>query len=242
MPAIRTARARAREELTREIKQEARRQLASVGAQQLSLRAVARELGMASSALYRYFPSRDELLTALIIDAYNELGDAADHALAGTSQAGTSQADTSQAGTEQASPRDRWCALWTATRDWARANPHEFALVFGTPVPGYAAPRTTVEPAARLPLALIGVVRDAPLRPTPPGPPPQGALPGQLTALAAAFAPGLPPHVVARGVSAWVQLIGLIGFELHGHLVGSLDPADDFFTWTAAQTADAIGL
>ncbi|GHF69820.1 TetR family transcriptional regulator [Kitasatospora xanthocidica] len=227
MPAIRTARARAREELTREIKQEARRQLASVGAQQLSLRAVARELGMASSALYRYFPSRDELLTALIIDAYNELGDAADHALAGT---------------EQAAPRDRWCALWTATRDWARANPHEFALVFGTPVPGYAAPRTTVEPAARLPLALIGVVRDAPLRPTPPGPPPQGALPGQLTALAAAFAPGLPPHVVARGVSAWVQLIGLIGFELHGHLVGSIDPADDFFTWTAAQTADTLGL
>ncbi|MFF7993519.1 TetR/AcrR family transcriptional regulator [Kitasatospora xanthocidica] len=227
MPAIRTARARAREELTLEIKQEARRQLASAGAQQLSLRAVARELGMASSALYRYFPSRDELLTALIIDAYNELGDAADHALAGTAQA---------------APRDRWCALWAATRDWARANPHEFALVFGTPVPGYAAPRTTVEPAARLPLALLGVVRDAPLRPTPPGPPPQGGLPGQLTALATAFAPGLPPHVIARGVSAWVQLIGLIGFELHGHLVGSLDPAGDFFAWTAAQTADALGL
>ncbi|MEV7184156.1 TetR/AcrR family transcriptional regulator [Kitasatospora sp. NPDC093102] len=227
MPAIRTARERAREELTREIKQEARRQLASAGAQQLSLRAVARELGMASSALYRYFASRDELLTALIIDAYNELGDAADRALAATG------ARTS---------RDRWRALWSATRDWARANPHEFSLVFGTPVPGYAAPRTTVEPAARLPLALLGVIRDAELRPTPPGPPPQGALPEQLTRLTADFALGLPPHVLARSIGAWVQLIGLIGFELHGHLVGSIDPADDFFVWTIEQTADAVGL
>ncbi|MEV7770335.1 TetR/AcrR family transcriptional regulator [Kitasatospora sp. NPDC086791] len=227
MPAIRTARERAREELTREIKQEARRQLASVGAQQLSLRAVARELGMASSALYRYFAGRDELLTALIIDAYDELGDVADHALAGTAGA---------------APRDRWCALWTAARDWARANPHEFALVYGTPVPGYAAPRDTVEPATRLPLALLAVVRDAPLRPTPPGPAPRGALPEQLAALAAALAPGLPPHVLARAVTAWIQLVGLIGFELHGHLVGSIDPAGDLFAWTAEQTADALGL
>ena len=78
--ASRTARERARAELTREIKEEARRQLAAHGAQGLSLRAVARELGMASSALYRYFPSRDDLLTALIIDAYDALGEAAEAA------------------------------------------------------------------------------------------------------------------------------------------------------------------
>lgn len=226
MPAIRTARERAREELTHEIKQEARRQLASVGAQQLSLRAVARELGMASSALYRYFASRDELLTALIIDAYNELGGAAEGALA----AGA------------AAPRERWRALWTATRDWARANPHEFSLLYGTPVPGYAAPRTTVQPATRLPFALIGVVRDARLRPTQPVPPPRGALAGQLTRIVTEFGLDLPPHVLARTIGAWVQLVGLIGFELHGQLVGSLDPADDFFAWTTEQTADAIGL
>ncbi|MFI9361389.1 hypothetical protein ACIG5E_10030 [Kitasatospora sp. NPDC053057] len=50
------------------------------------------------------------------------------------------------------------------------------------------------------------------------------------------------PHTLARAVSALVQLIGLIGFELHGHLVGSLDPATDFFAWTSEETADAIGL
>ncbi len=69
-----TARARARAELTREIKASARRQIAEVGASALSLRAVSRELGMVSSALYRYFPSRDALLTALIVDAFDAVG------------------------------------------------------------------------------------------------------------------------------------------------------------------------
>jgi len=79
--APRTARERARAELTREIKEAARRQLAATGADGISLRAVARELGMASSALYRYYPSRDDLLTALIIDAYDAVGDAAEQAV-----------------------------------------------------------------------------------------------------------------------------------------------------------------
>jgi AcrR family transcriptional regulator len=227
MAAIRTARERAREELTHEIKLEARRQLASSGAQQLSLRAVARELGMVSSALYRYYPSRDELLTALIIDAYTELGEAAEQALASTAQ-GT--------------PRDRWRAVWQAARTWARTNPHEFTLIFGTPVPGYSAPQTTIEPASRLPLALIGVVREAAPQPTLPGPPMLGALPEQLTRLAAEIAPDLPHQVLARAVAAWVQLIGVISFELYGHLVGSVDPADDFFAWTTEQLADLLGL
>ena len=67
--ATRTARARVRDELTREIKEVARAHLVEKGSAALSLRAVARELGMVSSAVYRYFPSREELLTALIVDA-----------------------------------------------------------------------------------------------------------------------------------------------------------------------------
>src|SRR5271169_5158994 len=92
----RAARERARAELTREVKQEARRQLAAHGAQGLSLRAVARELGMVSSALYRYFPSRDALLTALIIDAYDALG------------AAVESADTAQ---PRSDLRGRWRAI-----------------------------------------------------------------------------------------------------------------------------------
>src|SRR4029079_15259425 len=75
-----TARERVRAELTTEITDAARRQLAEVGAAALSLRAVAREVGMVSSAVYRYFPSRDELLTRLIIDGYDDLGAAAEAA------------------------------------------------------------------------------------------------------------------------------------------------------------------
>src|SRR6476620_4181691 len=78
-----TARARARAELTEEIKAAARRQLIEGGPSELSLRGVARELGMVSSAVYRYFASRDELLTALVIDSYDSLGTVAEEAAAG---------------------------------------------------------------------------------------------------------------------------------------------------------------
>src|SRR5262245_31282308 len=141
-----TARARARAELTIEIKEEARRQLAAEGAQRLSLRAVARELGMVSSALYRYFPSRDDLLTALIIDAYNALGESAEQAAA------------------QAPPADfrgRWHACATAVRGWALAHPHEYALIYGSPVPGYQAPAETIAPAGRVALVIGAVLVDA---------------------------------------------------------------------------------
>ena len=138
--ASRTARERARAELTQEIKQEARRQLAAHGAQGLSLRAVARELGMVSSALYRYFPSRDELLTALIIDAYDALGEAAEAA---------------SAGRPAADIRGRLAATCHAVRDWALAHPHEYALIYGSPVPGYQAPQATIAPATRVAGAMV---------------------------------------------------------------------------------------
>src|ERR1700760_4830172 len=109
-PRAATVRERARAELTREIKEEARRQMAAVGADGLSLRAVARELGMVSSALYRYYPSRDDLLTALIIEAYNPRGEAAEQAI-----------PTAPPG---APMRDPWIAACHAIRDWARSNPH----------------------------------------------------------------------------------------------------------------------
>src|SRR6202034_3798385 len=104
--APRTARERARAELTREIKEGARRQLAATGADGISLRAVARELGMASSALYRYFPSRDDLLTALIIDAYDAIGAAAEQAIA-------------EGKPDESCPSDRCLVSCHATRGWA---------------------------------------------------------------------------------------------------------------------------
>jgi AcrR family transcriptional regulator len=252
-----TARERARAELTREIKAEARRHLAEQGAQQLSLRAVARELGMVSSAIYRYFPSRDALLTALIVDAYDALGAAAEDA-------------------ERGLPRDdirgRWRAICTAVRSWAIGSPHEYALIFGSPVPGYRAPQTTIAPAARVAVLIGQVLADGRRHARQPvgattgaaasastgtgttapvtRPEPELALAGELppafaaqaTAVAAGIAPGVPAPVIARALIAWTQLFGMISFELFGQLRGSADPADEFFGYAVEQMADFVGL
>ena len=231
-PRAATARERVRAELSREIKEEARRQLAASGAGGLSLRAVARELGMVSSALYRYYPSRDDLLTALIIDAYNALGAAVEDAIA--------------AG--EASPASgRWIAGCHAVRDWALANPHEYALIYGSPVPGYRAPEATIGPAARVPLAFVGLLREALARGELGGAggalPPTGALAEQADALSAALAqPAVPPDVLVRAVIAWTQLFGMVSFELFGQFVGSFEPADALFAHAAEQLAAFVGL
>ncbi|TNC28509.1 TetR/AcrR family transcriptional regulator [Amycolatopsis alkalitolerans] len=225
MTAIRTARDRARAELTQEIKNEARRQLAEVGAHGLSLRAVARELGMVSSALYRYFPSRDNLLTALIVDAYNAIGEAVEKA--------DDQAEQ---------PRVRWQSIWQAARGWAREHPHEYALIYGSPIPGYQAPQDTVGPAARVALALIDVAAGGALRPAYPGPEVSGPLREQALGLAGTLEKALSAAEVGRLMIAWTQLFGAISFELFGQYVGSADPADAFFSYTCLQMADFVGL
>lgn len=229
MNAGRTARERARAELTREIKDEARRQLATVGSDGLSLRAVARELGMVSSALYRYFASRDDLLTALIVDAYESL--------AGTAEAADRKADPA--------PRRRFRAVCAAIRSWAKAHPHEYALIYGSPVPGYRAPQTTVAPAARIPLLMLGIVRAGPAGGHAEDafhPLLSDALAAQLGALREQYAPELSAHALAGALMAWTQVFGMVSFELFGQLVGSVDPSDDFFTYAVERVADQLGL
>ena len=226
--ASQTARERARAELTREIKQEARRQLAAHSAQGLSLRAVARELGMVSSAIYRYFPSRDELLTALIIEAYDALGAAAEAA---------------SADPPPADLRGRWRAACHAVRDWALAHPHEYALIYGSPVPGYQAPRDTVAPATRAVRVLGDLLGGAgPEMRSVAGPAPPPELARQSALVADVIAPGVPPAVIARALTAWTQLFGMISFELFGQFVGSLEPADSFFGYAVERMADFVGI
>src|SRR6478609_7348364 len=225
-----SARAVARRELTQAITAEARSQIAQHGADGLSLRAVARALGLASSALYRYFPSRDDLLTALIVEAYTALGDALESA-----DASFGRDDVS----------GRFAAVCRAARGWALAHPQEYALIYGSPVPGYRAPQATIDPAARIPIAVFrpqldgwraGVVNmpdDLPLT---------AGLTGQLEAVAAAVAPDLPPAMVGAAIRIWIQLFGMISFELFGHLVGSVDPADEFFEREVDAMAARLGL
>ncbi|MFD8498346.1 TetR/AcrR family transcriptional regulator [Amycolatopsis sp. NPDC059657] len=220
-----TARDRARVLMTSDIKMEARRQLAEVGAQGLSLRAVARELGMVSSALYRYFPSRDHLLTELIIDAYNAIGAAAE--------------DADQ---PQADLRGRWAAVWHAVREWALAHPHEYTLIYGSPIPGYQAPQDTIAPAARVALVLAGIVKEAEIEPPQVHVPLPGVLREQAERLMASLESEVEPITVTRLLIAWTQLFGMLNFELFGQYVGSVDPTDAFFAHTTEQMAEFIGL
>jgi AcrR family transcriptional regulator len=227
MSTAHSARARARIEVTAAIKDEARRQLAAEGAAKLSLRAVARELGMVSSALYRYFPSRDDLLTALIIDAYDSVGEAAETALGAAGDA---------------DPVERWTVVCEAVRTWALAHPHEYALIYGTPIPGYVAPETTVPAAARVALVLIGIVRDARMGPGLDLPPLPDDLESEAERMAADFASDLPPAVAPALVAAWAQLFGLIGFELFGQFHRVVEEREAFFRNAARHLAHGVGL
>ncbi len=242
MNAGRTARDRARAELTQEIKDTARRQLATEGAERLSLRAVSRELGMVSSALYRYFPSRDDLLTALIIDAYDALGGAVEKA-AGARGAGAEKA--AGAAVEAVAPREAWLAASRAVRAWARKHPHEYALIYGSPVPGYSAPQSTVQPASRVAVCLLGVLQRAQeagvLVVPDDAAEPSDALVGQLQPLEE-IAPGVPRAVLLRTGMIWAQLFGLVSFELFGQFVGTFDPADELFEAAIAEHAAFLGL
>jgi AcrR family transcriptional regulator len=222
--------------MTAEIKAAARRHLETDGAN-LSLRAVARDMGMVSSALYRYFASRDELLTALIVDAYNALGETVE------------AADATVA--NRADLRQRWMAVARAVRGWALAHPAEYALLFGSPVPGYAAPDDTIEAAARTPVVLLRILADGVAASTlgTAGPPADRAA-ARLTAAVRAdleraradVALGVPDEVMLTALAAWTQLFGMVSFELFGQFNRVIEERAEFFDQQAELMGDVIGL
>lgn len=223
-------RARVRAEMTEEIKAVARLHLVADGAN-LSLRAVARDMGMVSSALYRYFASRDELLTALIIDAYDALGDAVEAADAAV--------------TDRADLRGRWLAASHGVRTWALDNRAEYALIFGSPVPGYAAPQDTTAAATRTPRVLVRILVDG-LAAGTITPPPADGLPAQLhpdlAALRAEAFLDVPQALLARGIVGWVHLFGAVSFELFGQLNDVITECEAYFDYQMRLMADLIGV
>jgi AcrR family transcriptional regulator len=230
-PVHRTARERARAEVTGEIVDAARRQLGTVGAAALSLRAVARELGMVSSAVYRYVPSRDVLLTLLIVDAYDALG---------------AEVEAAEGAIDRADLLGRWIATGTAVRGWGLAHPHDWALIFGSPVPGYAAPQDTIQPASRVPEVLCGILADAVAAGCLDNP-----LVGEVSAaVGRAMAPvravvpsdRVPDPVLAGGLTAWAGLIGAVSFELFGHRHNVIDDHETFFVDELRRLITLIGL
>lgn len=222
--APRTAREIARSELTRAIVASARKQLAEVGPAALSLRAVARDLNMASSAVYRYFASRDELLTALISAAYDELGAAAEAA--------------DRAVSRREAFSERWRAFALSVRGWAVEHPHDYALVYGSPVPGYGAPESTIEPAGRVVRVLIDLLLDIEhAGQAPEANPVPRAAHRSLAGLRQFAAKPITDDLAIRGLAAWGGLLGAVSLELYGHLVGAIDDHDAYFDQVARRIA-----
>jgi len=238
MSVARTARDRVRDEVTREILEVAGIHLAQEGAAALSLRSIARDLGMAPSALYRYFSGRDALLSALIVAAYTSLADDAERA-----------AEQSRPGA--GSDAERWTAVPSAMRAWALARPHEWGLIFGSPVPGYRAPEDTIAPYTRLAVAFARPVAEAyrsgRLRIDEPEPEPESSA-ARTAALDAALAPvrialmsDAPVSIVLRALQAWSTIVGAISLELFGHWHNTVLDPQLFFNEIVVSLGDQVG-
>ncbi|MFF4326553.1 TetR/AcrR family transcriptional regulator [Streptomyces sp. NPDC048387] len=211
------------------IKEAARRQLVERGAAALSLEDVARAAGLGLPEVEAVFPHRDELLTALVIDAYDASG------------AAMEQADTAGAPAGV-----RLLAVTRALRQWSFAHPGEFTLIYGSPVPGYHAPQDTVQAAARTPAVLAGIIRAAleggeltPPRRAVPGPP------LLLPAAVEAFG-GVPQapfsDIVERGIVLWSTLVGLLVFQVFSRTHDSVKDEAAYFDYAIAVAAESIGL
>lgn len=207
----------ARQRTTAAIMAAARREIAEHGAGGLSMRAIAREVGMVSSAVYRYFPTREALLTAMIIESYGSLAQALSQVSART-------------------PARSWTRLATALREWARSTPHEFQLIYGTPVPGYQAPPETVPAAAAVATPFLRIGEYASV---------EGFRSRRLTAqmgTVADLVPGLQRSVAAAVLAELAALVGVVSLELSGHLVGSADPADHLYDALVQRQVATLGL
>lgn len=236
MSAPSTRRQRLHEATVAEIKTVARRLLATHGTSSLHLRAVAREMGITPSALYRYFPSRDAILTALVKDAYDDVGEAVEQAVAAAPDDGTATAIL--AGVH-------------AFRRWALEHPQEYGLIYGTPVPGYEIPRDeTLAPAMRTSWVLLGQLIRALEQGLVTLPDPQ-TIPPDVTELLRALAESehethrdLPPAVWVVALQFWIVLYGAINAEVFGNCYYQplQDGAGLFFDHTMRRALAAIGV
>jgi AcrR family transcriptional regulator len=196
------ARARHREQVRAEIQAHAWEQIAEAGPSAVSLRAIAKQMGMTAPALYRYFTSRDDLLTSLILATYQELAEIV--------EATVSTNDP---------PEDRLRRIAAELRRWATSSPERYLLAHGTPFPGYAVPPEATNLTHRIFTPALSAFMDLEIQ--------QAA----ATARTAALIGRRPAcdhcgreqrasRALRRSVTFWTRLHGVLSRELAGHLVG----------------------
>lgn len=215
-----------------EIKQTALALMHEQGTTNVRFTDIARAMGMTPPALYRYFADRDELLTVLITDGYNDLGEAV-------------------AAARGAVPAEdvagQWVAGAQAYRQWAKREPQQFTLLFGLPVPGYAAPEdgSTTEAAQRA-MGQLGAVFVAAREAGKLDPPQLAEASPAIRACAeekAAQYGALPAESFQAMLHTWAAVHGFITLEANGHFDWlPVEARDELFLAHLRVTGDAAGL
>lgn len=216
---------RVRAATTREITQTARRLLVEHGAEAMTLRAIAREMGMTAPGLYRYFASHDELYRQLCADLLTEL------------------TDDVQAAMHAAPPglTNRFAAAAWAFRAWAMRNPREFHLLFGEGAGGIVTDVACTR-FARTFFALFEELWTEHQFPVPAPDQIEPELRDQLDAYGQRLDTSLPVGAILIFVTCWIRLYGIVSLEVFGSLRFALDDAEPMFRLTLAEMARMVGL
>ncbi|MEI8411262.1 MULTISPECIES: TetR/AcrR family transcriptional regulator [unclassified Kribbella] len=216
-----------------EIKSAARRLLVGGGVAAVGLRAVARELGLTPPALYRYFPSHEALIGALIVDLYDEL---------------TAALLALQDNDADPDLGARLYLLANGLRDWALAHPAEFSLLFGTPIPDPDADGHEDLPGHQAAMRFAAVFKAlvAQVWHQKPFPHPSEddlgpVLVAQLARKSEYF-DGMPPGAIYLALNYWTRLYGLICMEVFGQLHWALEDAGAYFEAQLFEIGEALGL
>jgi len=228
---------RVRVATTEEIKRTARQILVEQGPEAVSLRAIAREMGMTAPALYRYFDSHENLLEHVVADIFSEIAD-------------DIQAAITRAG--QDSGGDITAKLVAACREfrrWAMDHKPEFGLLFGTPLPALSAMKESnaviTSCAQKFAGTFVALFNELWMRrpfPVPAAEEIDPRLRAQLENYAAALGVDLPVGAVLVFLRCWVRLYGAVSLEVFGHLHFALDDAAPMFEITLTELAALLDL
>ncbi len=224
--------ARERSETITQIKTVARQQMAEHGTAGLSLRGIAREMGITAPAIYNYFPRLEDLITALIVDAFSSLAEAMDAA---------------EAAAPSDHPYDKIMALCLAYREWAIGHPTVFQLIYGNPIPGYHAPEELTIPLARRPF--LGLFRWF-IRAHLAG---ELTIPAEYQVVPPAMAEGIaawrrlsgiemPDALLGLLMSGWARIHGAVLLELFGHLEPLVGGGGSFYRYELEAFAQRLEL
>jgi AcrR family transcriptional regulator len=223
-----TRRENVRKNTLEEIKVVARQQMAEQGTAGISLRAIASQMGMTAPALYRYYASRDDLITALIVDGFTSLGKALNHA-------------------RDSHPDDitaRIIAVATTYREWALANPTDFQLIYGNPIPGYHAPREVTVPASVFSSeAIVRTVHEGIeaglLVPQLPDLPP--AIYSHIETMLREYQHPISPIAMHIAITMWGQGHGLIMLEMFGHIGPLVGDTTEYYHYQLIELLKRVG-